>query len=80
MDKYVGKCANSFGIDCVGDLFHSGTRKSGFGPGGFTCGDTIGCGLMTAQHEALQTNRWIFFTKNGEFWGKNTSFLNLKIF
>ena len=47
-----------------------------FGPGGFTQGDTVGCGLLVAavQREGVQNPRWIFFTKNGKF-GGNIFFL-----
>ena len=66
--KFVGGCANSFGIYCGGAFYQSGTRKDNFGPGGFTQGDTIGCGLMTVNESAQKS---IFFTKNGKIWGKN---------
>ena len=72
MDRCVGSCANSFGISIYCHFYQAGAYKGSFGQGGFIRkGDTVGCGLMVVQHEAIQRTRLIFFTKNGKIWGNN---------
>ena len=62
-DSCVGYAANSFAISSNGDYCASGT-KTGFGT--FDDSDVVGCGLLV-----LPTGRRLFFTKNGDLWGKN---------
>ena len=61
----VGDVASSFAMRLDGTYFASGTSQSGFGKGAFANGDVVGCGLLV-----LPTERRLFFTKNGEIWGK----------
>jgi hypothetical protein len=69
MNTFVGGEAGSFAIRENGDYYVSGTEaKSGFGT--FHHGDVVGCGLLV-----LPAGRRLFFTKNGDLWGKYLKFL-----
>jgi hypothetical protein len=57
--------SHSFGIDNDGTYSASREFVDGHGKGSFTKGDVVGCGLLV-----LPAERRLFFTKNGEVWGK----------
>ena len=83
MDMGVGCSEQAFGLGLHsdGNIYHLGKKQTAsFGTAGFTKGDVVGCGLMMAQQQTKndeaakceQCNKpHVFFTKNGEFWGRN---------
>ena len=83
MNQSIGTVKSSFGvgINRNGTLFQLGTWKDYHGPGFFTNGDVVGCGVMVPQRtknvktskcEHCKQESVVFFTKNGQLWGINS--------